>query len=183
MFFSSCTMLNYSRIEIRNDEIKKEKNVHLKGWHNRTVEWSTPLNSLSRHFYKKTNQKGVSEYYVYEVLKFNITSMPINDTIYLIADNEILPVRVEKLEIFAKMERTPINEDIETSDSTKTTVITGYNEEYKQIQKIKYQLHEKEIRAIKNCKNLKFRYYSEPEMMTIILRAKHLKKLKQFISI
>lgn len=92
MFFSSCTMLNYSRIEIRNDEIKKEKNVHLKGWHNRTVEWRTPLSSLSRHFYKKTNQKGVSVYYVYEVLKFNITSMPINDTIYLITNNEVLPI-------------------------------------------------------------------------------------------
>lgn len=91
--------------------------------------------------------------------------------------------KVEKLEIFAKMEKTPITEDLETSDSTKTTVITGYNEEYKQIQKIKYQLYEKEIMAIKKCQNLKFRYYSEPEMITIKMKAKYLKKLKQFIVI
>ena len=181
MMFSSCMFINYSRIEVRNDEIKKIRTVHLRGNHFKTIERRSPLESNSKHFYKATNQNGVTNYYVYEILKFNLTSLPINDTIYLITDTEILPIKTQKLEIFAKMERTPIKEDIEESDSTTTSVITGYNEEYKQIQKIKYQLHDKEIEAIKNTESLKFRYYSEPEMITIKINRISLNKIQRFI--
>jgi hypothetical protein len=72
-------------------------------------------------------------------------------------------------------------EDIVTSDSTSISVVTGYSEYNKKITRFTYKLPEKVIEEIKSAERVLFRYYSGPDMLTIILDNRKLRKLKELI--
>ena len=71
--------------------------------------------------------------------------------------------------------------DIMTSDSTKVSVVTGYSENNGKITRFSYELSDKIINRIKTSHHLALQYYAGPSMLTVKLKDKNLKKLKELI--
>ncbi len=182
LLLPSCMLITYSPIIKKTDKVKNIRTVRLKLNFLNAKEWRSPLVTSSKHFYKEISQGGNSSYFVYDILELKELSSTINDTIFLIIDEHIFPIKVQERQTYGKTIKRTKTDNILTSDSTTTTVITGYREENRMVEKIKYQLGNKEIEAIKNAKKLKFRYYSEPEMITIKISHLNLMRIKRFIS-
>ena len=181
LFMSSCKYIfNYPRVIKRTDEVKNIKTIHFKNTYY-PRERRSPLHKVSKHFYKEIRPNGTSTFFVYDVLELKLSASIISDTVYLITDDEIFPIKIQKQKIYTRTERTENTSTILDADSTEHTVVTGYDVQNWQIEKIKYQLHTPEIEAIKNARKVKFRYYSEPDMITVCIKDLYLIKLKQLI--
>ncbi|MBV6646760.1 MAG: hypothetical protein KI790_14985, partial [Cyclobacteriaceae bacterium] len=123
---SGCTsilgVINESDIARGTDRRRVELYYH---W---PRERRTPFQSLDQTIIQEKNANGQIKFNVYDVLRFESNSFPVDKEIFLLVDDIYFPIQTSKLPF---QEFTKFSEEsgtVATSDSTSIEVITGYNE-------------------------------------------------------
>ncbi len=176
-----CMNFHSKRIIVENDIVKSTKRIKKNFYFNDALERNSPLLSMKKTVLKEIKENQDTIYMVYDFINLSQNSFPLEDDIYLIMDEKIFPLKVEYRESENRSEIVEKTESILTADSTNVTVTTGYsNQTYKRI-KIKYVLPINVTHKILETKDLLFRYYSEPNMISVKFNNRQLQKLKQII--
>lgn len=177
LFLFGCRVAN--KIYEENDIVYSTKRIELKlayRWHQR----KSPITYFEQSIIKEISNNGTT-YKVYDALILTSLSYQLEDKVFVIIDNEAFAMEIDKKEYENTKEIEEKKEDIATSDSTSISVVTGYSENNRKITRFSYKLPDKMIGKIKNTDQVLFRYYSGPDMLTITLDRRKLKKLKQLI--
>ena len=172
-----CKVTN--KIYEENDIVYSTKRIELKLDHHLQNQRS-PLTYAKQSIVKEISENG-TVYKVFDALILTSLSYQVEDKVYIIIDNEFFAMEIDKKEYEHTREIVEQKEDIATSDSTSISVVTGYSENNRKITRFSYKLPDNVIKKIKNTNRVLFRYYSGPDMMTITLDGRKLKKLKQLI--
>ncbi len=170
-----CKVTN--KIYEENDIVYSTKRKELKLAYRRQNK-RTPITYAKQSIVKEISEKG-TVYKVFDALVLNSLSYQVEDKVFIIIDNEFFAMEIDKKEYEHTREIVEQKEDIATSDSTSVSVVTGYSENNRKITRFSYKLPDRVIEKIKNTNRVLFRYYSGPDMMTITLDGRKLKKLKQ----
>jgi len=141
----------------------------------------TPVINMQQSIIKEIS-KTETTYKVYDVLVLKSLSHKVEEKVFLIIDREVFPMKLESIEYENTKNLVEKTENIETSDSTSISVITGYSENNRKITRFSYKLPDEVIPKIQNAKKVYFRYYSGPDMLTMTLEMNKLNKLKQLIN-
>lgn len=177
LVFSSCV---YNKIIEQNDIVNSTKRIELKfSYDNQRM--GSPLLHTKKSFVKKMTETDTI-FELYDVLIMNSTSYRLEDKVFVLIKDKVFSLEIEQKEYENSKEIKEKREDVETSDSTTMSVVTGYSENNRKITRFMYILPGKLIEEIKNTDNIQFRYYSGPDMITVSLRGNKLKKLKEMIS-
>lgn len=177
LFLFGCWVTN--RIYEKSDIVYATKRIELKleyHWHDRR----SPITYAEQSIIKEISDKGTI-YKVYDAIVLPSLSYQLEDKVFIIIDNEVFAMEIEKKECENTKELKEKKEDIATSDSTSISVVTGYSENNRKITKFSYRLPEEVIEKIKNSEQVLFRYYSGPDMLTLTLENNKLKKLKELV--
>jgi hypothetical protein len=166
-----------NKIYEENDIVYSTKRKELKLAYRRQNK-RTPITYAKQSIVKEISEKG-TVYKVFDALVLNSLSYQVEDKVFIIIDNEFFAMEIDKKEYEHTREIVEQKEDIATSDSTSVSVVTGYSENNRKITRFSYKLPDRVIEKIKNTNRVLFRYYSGPDMMTITLDGRKLKKLKQ----
>ena len=173
----SCRVTN--KIFVENDIVFSTKRIELKLTY-RDHDRRSPITYAEQSFIKEISN-NVTTYKVYDILILTSLSYQVEDKVFIIIDNEVFAMVIDKKERENTKDIDEKKEDIATSDSTSISVVTGYSENNRKITRFSYRIPEKVIEKVKNTDNVLFRYYSGPNMLTLTLDGKKLKKLKQLI--
>lgn len=172
------------RLIYESDIVKSCERVKLKVryYSSDVIEKNTSFLSMEQVFLKQNKEDGLSIISVYDYLNFEFSTFGLTNEIYLIIDdNAYFSIIPNCIIPDTKSERHLDKSEILNSDSTKVTVITGYSNFNKKTYKLHYQLTEKQGHLILDSNNIKFRYYSGPDMITLKLTRLHLQRLKNLI--
>lgn len=176
-FLFGCQVTN--KIYEEKDIVYSTKRMELKlayRWHDRR----SPITYAEQSIIKEISNNGTI-YKVYDALVLTSLSYQLEDKVFIIIDNEVFAMEIDKKEYESTKEIEEKKEDIATSDSTSISIVTGYSENNRKITRFSYKLPDKVIEKIKNTDQVLLRYYSGPDMLTMTLDGKKLKKLQQLI--
>ncbi|KAF0202320.1 MAG: hypothetical protein FD170_2046 [Bacteroidetes bacterium] len=178
-FMQSCHLT--SKILVEKDIVYSSKRIK---WNYTYTNRSrkSHLLWLEQSVVKEIKANNEISYKVYDVLTFSSKSFQLEDRVFLIIDNEVLPVILENLEYENVKNIVENREDVVTSDSTKVSVVTGYSEDNMKIAKISYELNNEVVDKIRNSNQVLFRYYSGPDMVTLKLKGFNLNRLKKVLN-
>jgi hypothetical protein len=175
--FFSCIVTN--KIYEEYDIVHSAKRIELKLAYRRH-NMRSPIAYAEQSIIKEISNNGIM-YKVYDALILTNLSYQLEDKVFIIIDNEVLAMEIDKKEFENTTERDEKRKNIATSDSTSISVVTGYSEYNSKITRFNYKLPGKMIDKIRNTDKILFRYYAGPSMLTISLDGKRLIKLKQLI--
>jgi hypothetical protein len=176
-FLLGCGVTN--RIIEKNDIVYGAKRLELKfvyQWQERR----SPITYMEQTVVKEITNSGTN-YQVFDAVTLKSSSFNLEDKVFLIIDNEVYPMVIERKELEGTRDIDEKKEDIKTSDSTRVSVVTGYSLNNRKITRFSYTLSESVVARIKSADRVSIRYYTGPEMLTVKLRAKRLRKLKKLI--
>ena len=140
------------------------------------VEKRTPFVSLEQTFIKKLEEQP--SYSVYDILKLESESFSVRGPVILMTDGEIFELTLVRKESESTHNVSETLDTIQSIDSTSVSVVTGYSYESLRIEKLKYYLEKEHVEAILSSAQIRFRYYSEPDWMTVEMRPKKLRAVK-----
>ena len=182
LFFYGCILLYDVPpiLIVEKDEIKSTTRTTFSQEYRVSEKHSTVV-LFGKTFFKETNLKNESVVKVYDVLKLKKGADQLEKTIYLVADQKMFPIRIDHIELENSTDIHKETHDIMKADSTKVTVITGYNEYNYTIHKFNYILSDEMIQSIAVAQELKFRYYSGMNMITVKIKDANLKKVKKLV--
>ena len=183
LFISTITITSCfvaSRISEEYDIVDSSSCIRL-SIYARPVEKRTQVESYYKTIYKRIDSNNLITYEVYDYFTLGENSFPMKEKVYVIADNQVFLI---KLKSIYQERRTGISEQkssILNSDSVYIPVVTDYSVTNKVYTKMSYFLTDKVIEKIRNSNEILFRYYNGPQMITIKLRKKQIKKFKELI--
>lgn len=177
----SCVTTHRTRIIVEHDTVKSSKRLKKEFYYRRALEKDSPFFSAKQTIIKEIKSDNEITYTVYDILSMSTSSYNLEDTMYLILGDEVIPINID----YQKTENSSrISEDtgsILAADSSKVSVVTGYTQyKWKNIQ-ISYKLSSEIINKISNSDEVNLRYYSGPNMITIRMNYYDLKRLKKMI--
>ena len=176
----SCIYSLYNTVTVEEDDVKGSRRIKKKVYYRNDIEFYTPFYSLNQIIVKEIKASGTT-YTVYDQLRMRSDAFALEDTIYILTDNKIIPIQIENKELDKSFNISENTKKILTADSTKLTVVTGYEKSEYKSSKITYHLNEFTLTAIRQTEELKFRYYSGPDMMTTKMPKSDLKDVKEII--
>ena len=174
----SCRVTN--KITVKDDVVYNSKRIELKFIH-KDYNNQSPLQYILQSIVKEIKSNNEISCKVYDVLNLNSTSFKLDDKVFYIIDDKVFPMPIEYKEIENSKIISENREDIQTSDSTKISVVTGYSENNSKITRFSYNLPTEAIAKIKDANRLVIRYYSGPDMINVKVKNRKLKKLKEMI--
>lgn len=179
LFLQNCG-LSYVTWEVY-DVVYDTKRISLQynGW---DVNKGSPLNSMEQTIVKEIPKNGIAVYNVYDILTLNTNSFKLEEKVFLIADDKVYPIIIERMEYNNVNELVEHKTNILKADSTKVSVVTGVSEDKSKVCRFYYKLTDAMVMGIKNCSQLEFRYYSGPNMISIKPKGKKLEKIKEIIN-
>ena len=103
------------------------------------------------------------------------------NTVYLIADADVIPFGNLQADVDLSSSISENRENILTADSSSVSVVTGYTTYQHKLLRFHYEMDTVAQSKILNAKNVAFRYYAGPSMMTAKVHRRDLKFLKELI--
>ena len=176
-----CIGIRTSRTFTENDIATSVYRVRKIFYTGRVEERKTPFAGLKQTFLKETDPAGTVTCKVYAVLAMEKGAYRIKDKIFLIVDGKAYPLTVEQEEPESYSETSTQTETITAADSSDVSVVTGYSLDEKKIFKMYYTLAPALIEKIGTARQVSFRFYSGPDMITVPYKGSQLKKLKTFL--
>ena len=132
-------------------------------------------------FQKETDRYQNVKYTLYDVVSVPLESYNLKDTMYIVVDKDIIPVKITFNEQFNSRKINEHNEEILQSDSTKKTVVTGYDMVNLKTFQMTHTLNKELIDKLRNARELNLRYYAGPKNITTEIKGGKLRKIKQWI--
>jgi len=180
----SCMFIShYSRIRVENDTVKSTKRIRKEIYYNKAQEKDTPFYYAKQTFLKEFHENRDISYTVFDVLVMSTRSYNLEDKVYLMINDEVFPITFDRMEA---ENSTLISEDkksVMTADSTEVSVVTGYTQYSRKNFKIAYALNEQIIKKLLQADDVRFRYYSGPNMITTKMKQGDLRQLKKLIAV
>lgn len=179
-FIQSCGL--FCGIIIENDAVYLSRRIKAEFDYSFSQERKSPLIRLNQDIIKEVKSDSLDQYRAYDLIKLRINSFMLDNNVFIIVDNEVFPVDVEHVDSEIRSTISENRKNILTSDSTKISVVTGYNEHKSKIYRITYIIDNAIIEKIKSSQNVMLRYYAGPDMITIKIKGFNLKLLKKIIA-
>lgn len=176
----SCAKRKSIRVEY--DEVKSTKRIIKNFNYFKVLEKRTPLFAVKQTILKELKPNNEITYTVYDNLLMSPQALNLENQLFLILGEEIIPIDIDELQI---EHSSKIKEDTGTilaADSTKVSIVKGYSQENRKYYKISYQLNTEIIEKISQSNEIFFRYYCGPSMLTTALKDNKLAKLKKMIA-
>ncbi len=178
IMLSSCS--TYNKIYSDDDIVYSTKRFELK-YYCKDRDRRTPIYFFTQSIVKEVDQNNNVSYRAYDVLFLISSSFKLDEKVILIIDNKPYPMVIDKIELENVKTISENTTDIQTSDSTTVSVITGYSENNRKITRFSYIIPVSTIMEIKKADQLSIRYYSGPSMITVKPKKLSIKKIKELI--
>lgn len=135
-------------------------------------------------FLKETDSNNITTYTMYDVITVPSESFDINENkIFIIIDDDIIPFQTTFNKQFNNRKITEQRDEVMKSDSTKVSVVTGYDVVNKKSIQMTHILNEELINKIRQAKLVNLRYYIGPSYINSEIKGAGLGKLKKAIEI
>lgn len=180
LLLQSC--LFFRDINVENDTVYSSKRIKAEFNYNNSQERITPFISLNQTIIKEIKNSSNALYRAYDLIKLKSNSFRLDNRVFIIVDNEPFQVNVEYIDSDLVSEIEEKRKDILTSDSTKVSVVTGYEENPRIVSRITYIIDDLIIEKIRTSQNVMLRYYAGPDMITIRIRGSNLNNFKKVIN-
>lgn len=152
--------------------------IHLKD--NRKYE---PYYRQTLTFVKESTHKNTVSYVLYDAIKLLESSFDIDtEKMYLIVDNEVFPMTNSYEKQYNNRSIHKNTQEVMQADSTKISVVTGYDEVTKKVYQMTHSLSSEMIRCIENARIVILRYSAGPDLINSEIEGRDLKHLKQLIT-
>ena len=179
-----CIMLSgcstYNRIFSEEDIVYSTKRFELK-YDCKDRDRRMPF-YFTQSIVKEVDQNNNVSYRAYDVLSLTSSSFKFDEKAVLIIDNKPYPMVIDNIEFENLKTISKNTADIQTSDSTTVSVITGFSENNRKITRFSYKIPISTIMQIKNADQFSIRYYSGPSMITVKPKKLSIKKIKELIN-
>ena len=179
VMLSSCSP--YNKIYSEDDIVYSTKRFELK-YDYKTRDRRTPIYYFTQSIVKEVDQNNDASYRAYDVLYLISSSFKLDEKVILIIDNKPYPMVIDNIEFENLKTISKNTADIQTSDSTTVSVITGFSENNRKITRFSYKIPISTIMQIKNADQFSIRYYSGPSMITVKPKKLSIKKIKELIN-
>lgn len=128
----------------------------------------------------KRNQEPI--YTWYDALTLSVQNFDIDmDNIFLIIDNEIFPVKSTYVKRQGEQRINENKTDVMQSDSTKISVVTGYDVVQKNIYQMTHPVSSDVMNRILDANEVIIRYTAGAQFINSEIKGKNLKNLKKLI--
>ena len=179
ILISSCSVFR-SNITKQKDEIMNTKRFSFKTTYSNNSK-DEPVYNQSVHFLKEIDRYDKEVYTLYDVITIPYESFDLSDKMYIIVDKDIFPLENTSKEKIIGQDINESKSNILKADSTKATVVTGYDVVNKKAIKMVHSLDINIIDKIENASKVFLRYYIGPEMITSEIKGYELRTLKKLI--
>jgi hypothetical protein len=179
---ASCTIPNFTQtIQTQYDNATDTKNFR---WNHRIqqINFRSPLAYVDQSFVKQLDRHGVAQYRLYDVVVLHANAFRLEDKIFMLLDEKPVNLQPLKREDDVMVSRDVERDDILTADSTKVTVVTGYNESNYRITRLEYTLSPEVVAQIQTAESIQFRYYSGSNIITVSFSPEKVLRLKELLS-
>lgn len=177
---NSCSFQFKTKIYEETDIVKNSKRYRKVCYFTKTSEKHSPLLSLQKTFVNEINQANEKSFEVYDQLNLSLNSFSLEPVVYMIIDDTHI-FSFENLnaatDVYTKVSED--TKDVMLSDSTTVSVVTGYNTHQSRLIRFQYSLDSTAIDKLLGSKEVSFRYYAGPSMMTVQLHQRDLNDLKK----
>ena len=171
----------FSKVIVEQDEVSgtKRNRTEFQYWGAR--EWSSPLMHNTQTILKETGATGKITVRIFDRIQLKMNSFRLDKRVYLIIDGKPYTAQVEDMEFDQLTSFQEKRKDVLTADSSKVSVVTGYDRSESKYYKLTYTLNPETVEKIKTCRKLRFRYYSGPDMITTTMNGWELNLLKYML--
>ncbi len=176
-FLMSCSS---SKIFVENDIVKGTQKTKL------TLSYS--YNQLKRNqaiywqnliFTQEKDKNGLNTYMIYDIITRPSAAYDLDPKAYLVIDKDVFELENMKVENNYYVIKNEIKEEIMTADSTKTEVVTGYNENQNKTIRMLHPINSEIVNRLQQADEISFRYYAGPHMITTNIRHRDLIKIRK----
>jgi hypothetical protein len=177
----SCYTTRLSQLVIEHDNAKSSKRIKTEFYYQEALEKNSPLYSASQTIIKEIDSDNDITYSVYDILSIRSNSYLLEDTVYLIFGEEVIPVNIDYQKA-ENLTKTSENKQTITTYSSGVSSQKGSTKyEIRKNIKIKYKLSPEILVRICNSIVVDIRYYSGANMITIRLTGQDLWLLQKLI--
>ena len=181
LLLSGCGALQNS-VHVENDLVMKTRRVlyETNFYANQRYE---PYYTQNITIVKETNNDNKTTYSIYDVISLPSESFEIDENkLYLIIDEEIIPFPTVFKREYNSRNISEKKEDIMRSDSTKISVVTGYDVVNKKNIQMTHILSEDIISKISKASTVYLRYYLGASYINTEIKGGKLANVKKLIS-
>jgi hypothetical protein len=178
VMLSACTTTN--RIYTENDVVYSTKRFELK-YYVRDNDRKSPLIYFYQSIVKVQTPGKETSYSAWDILTLTNSSFTPDAKVFYIIDNEVFPMKVDRMELENTKDISEEFSSLSTSDSTSVSVVTGYSENNLKKTRFNYTIPPEIMDKIKGSEQFIIRYYAGPHMITVKPKTRSLQKIKQLV--
>ncbi|AWW28810.1 hypothetical protein DN752_00935 [Echinicola strongylocentroti] len=179
---TGCSWYVNTQMIVEHDEVKSSTRVKRDFIYKDALEKASPLYYARQTILKETKAHEPSNYTVFEVLNLHSNAYSVDKQAYLLIDSAVYPIMIEAMESENTSSIEEDTDDILAADSTEVSIVTGYTQLNSRKFKLTYSLAPSIIEHLKEARDVKFRYYSGPDMITLKMSNGDVRKLKKLIT-
>ena len=176
---TGCVNLR-SGIFVENDRVMKTRKVTYETYFvsNQRYEQSYTQKIT---FLKETDRNSITNYTLYDVITLPVESFDLDDKMYIVADDNVINLPVSTQNQFNTKKINEKKDEIMKSDSTKVTVVTGYDVVNKKTIQMTHPINNDILQKILQARELHLRYYVGPNAINSEIKGTKLRNIKKWI--
>jgi len=177
MFLPSCNGTH--KITKEFDIVDSSTNIQLTIY-GFPQERQRAIEGFYKTVYKRIDSSRNVTYEAFDYFTLQDNSFLLKEKVFLIIDNQVFPVKLNNVQRERRTEVSEEETNILTSDSVSVPV-SDYTFSNKRLTRMSYLLSEEMVAKIRKANEVMFRYYVGPQMITIKLRKRQVRLLKELI--
>ncbi len=180
VLLQSCTVF-YNPILVENDIVLGKKRVSLElSFINNNWRSQSYVQTLT--FLKETGRDNITHYTMYDVIQLSSQSFDLEEQMYMLIDNEVVELQTVFENHQKNQQLNQKSTEILLADSTKQSVVTGYDVLNKKTIQMKHLLDEEHVDKMLKANIISLQYYTGPSMLKSDISGADLHRLKEWIT-
>jgi|GEM_PF-363257 len=181
ILLSSCGSRSF-RIRETYDAAVSARRVELNLSHLGRSTNNFGLYTLNQNIIKEIKEGGETVITVYDLLKIDSEGFDIEKKVFIIVgENESHSMELLTFEKQFDRYVASTSEEIMRADSSNVSVVTQISETKQRTARFKYVLSADILSKIKNSNQISLQYYAGPDLISVQLKGRSLRKLKELI--
>lgn len=132
-------------------------------------------------FLKETDRNSITNYTLYDVITLPVESFDLDDKMYIVADDNVIKLPVSTQNQYNTKNINEQKNEILQSDSTKITVVTGYDVVNKKTIQMTHPINDDMLQKIARAREVHLRYYVGPNAINSEIKGTKLRNVKKWI--
>lgn len=175
----SCGLFN--NIIVEEDVVNSSSRIRTEFEYRNAKEWASPLLLVQQTIIRETGKDNPTGIRIFDRIQLQSNSFQLENRVYLLLDGKPFKAKVEDVEFERLRKVEEKRKEVLTADSTKVSVVTGYDRSETSSYKLTYSVSPEIVEKIKTCNKLRFRYYAGPDMITTTMSSWELNTLKKVL--